>query len=142
MNERVVHDPVVAPPPDLDGSSVETPAYVVDLGRLRRNLEVLADVQSRAGCKILLALKGFAMWSVFPIVGEYLSGIAASSPHEARLGREQMGKEVHAYAPAWSPTDPAEILELADHVVFNSVGQWRRFRGVAARLACGIRVNP
>src|SRR5688572_22619830 len=106
----VVHDPVVAPPPDIDVSAVETPAYIVDLGRLRRNLEILADAQARSGCKILLALKGFAMWSVFPIVGEYLSGIAASSPHEARLGREHMGKEVHAYAPAWSQADLAEIL--------------------------------
>ena len=89
--ERVVHEPMVAPPPDIDVGRVDTPAYIVDLGRLRRNLAVLADVQARSGCKILLALKGFAMWSVFPIVGEYLSGIAASSPHEARLGREQLG---------------------------------------------------
>ena len=142
MNERVVHDPVVAPPPDIDVSGVETPAYIVDLGRLRSNLSILGDVQARTGCKILLALKGFAMWSVFPVVGEYLAGIAASSPHEARLGREQLGKEVHAYAPAYSEADIAELVTLVDHVVFNSFSQWQRFRPLMGRIACGIRINP
>ena len=142
MNERVVHDPVVAPPPDIDVSGVETPAYVVDLGRLRSNLAILGDVQARTGCKILLALKGFAMWSVFPVVGEYLAGIAASSPHEARLGREQLGKEVHAYAPAYSEADIAELVTLVDHVVFNSFAQWQRFRAQMGGIACGMRVNP
>jgi carboxynorspermidine decarboxylase len=142
MNERVVHDPVVAPPPDIDVSGVETPAYIVDLGRLRANLAILGDVQAQSGCKILLALKGFAMWSVFPVVGEYLAGIAASSPHEARLGREQLGKEVHAYAPAYSEEDVRELLTLVDHVVFNSFSQWQRFRSMMGGIACGMRVNP
>jgi carboxynorspermidine decarboxylase len=142
MNERVVHDPVVAPPPDIDVAGVETPAYIVDLGRLRSNLAILGDVQAQSGCKILLALKGFAMWSVFPVVGEYLTGIAASSPHEARLGREQLGKEVHAYAPAYSEDDIRELLTLVDHVVFNSFGQWQRFRSMMGGVACGMRVNP
>lgn len=142
MNERVVHDPVVAPPPDIDVSGVETPAYIVDLGRLRSNLAILGDVQAQSGCKILLALKGFAMWSVFPVVGEYLAGIAASSPHEARLGREQLGKEVHAYAPAYSEEDIRELLTLVDHVVFNSFAQWQRFRSMMGGIKCGMRVNP
>jgi carboxynorspermidine decarboxylase len=142
MNERVVHDPVVAPPPDIDVSGVETPAYIVDLGRLRANLAILGDVQAQSGCKILLALKGFAMWSVFPVVGEYLAGIAASSPHEARLGREQLGKEVHAYAPAYSEEDVRELLTLVDHVVFNSFSQWQRFRSMMGGIKCGMRVNP
>ncbi len=142
MNERVVHDPVVAPPPDIDVSGLETPAYVVDLGRLRANLSILGDVQARSGCKILLALKGFAMWSVFPVVGEYLAGIAASSPHEARLGREQLGKEVHSYAPAYSEADIAELVTLVDHIVFNSFAQWQRFRPAVGGIACGMRINP
>jgi carboxynorspermidine decarboxylase len=142
VNERVVHDPVVAPPPDIDVAGVETPAYIVDLGRLRSNLSILGDVQARTGCKILLALKGFAMWSVFPVVGEYLAGIAASSPHEARLGREQLGKEVHAYAPAYSEADIAELVTLVDHIVFNSFAQWQRFRSMVGGIACGMRVNP
>jgi carboxynorspermidine decarboxylase len=142
VNERVVHDPVVAPPPDIDVSGLETPAYVVDLGRLRANLSILGDVQARSGCKILLALKGFAMWSVFPVVGEYLAGIAASSPHEARLGREQLGKEVHSYAPAYSEADIAELVTLVDHIVFNSFAQWQRFRPAVGGIACGMRINP
>jgi carboxynorspermidine decarboxylase len=134
---------------NFDVRELETPCYVVDLGALRRNLEILADVQRRAECKILLALKGFAMWSVFPVVREYLSGVTASSPHEARLGREELGLEVHAYAPAYSEADLAEIAELCDHIVFNSVGQWQRLRPLvdAARaggreISCGLRVNP
>ncbi len=131
---------------DLAAGGVDTPAYVVDLEALRGNLRILADVQSRAECQILLALKGFAMWSVFPEVARYLSGVAVSSPHEARLGREQMGKQVHAYAPAYSEADLEEILRYSDHVVFNSFSQWRRLRPVVAAsgrdVQCGIRVNP
>jgi carboxynorspermidine decarboxylase len=134
---------------NLDVRALETPCYVVDLGALRRNLEILADAQRRAECKILLALKGFAMWSVFPVVREYLSGVTASSPHEARLGREEFGREVHAYAPAYSEADLAEIIELCDHVVFNSPSQWQRHRptveaaqAAGRALSCGLRVNP
>ena len=76
-----------------------SPAYVVDLGRLRANLAVLDEVQKRSGAKILLALKGFAMWSVFPIIRETLHGVCASSPWEARLGREEFGREVHSFSP-------------------------------------------
>ncbi|HWM89053.1 MAG TPA: carboxynorspermidine decarboxylase [Kofleriaceae bacterium] len=142
---RVVHAPPATRPIEIDVSAVETPVYIVDLGALRRNLAILADVQARGGCKVLLALKGFAMWSLFPVIGEYLSGIAASSPSEARLGREQMNKEVHAYAPAFSEADLSEILTLADHVVFNSFSQWERL-APTARAASGVRfgmrVNP
>jgi carboxynorspermidine decarboxylase len=94
----------------LDARKIETPAYVIDLGKLRKNLRLLGDVQERAGCKILLALKGFAQWSTFPIVREYLAGATSSSPHEARLAREELGGEVHAYAPAYSEADMREIL--------------------------------
>jgi carboxynorspermidine decarboxylase len=135
---------------NMDIGKVETPCYVVDLGALRRNLEILARVQERAGCKILLALKGFAMWGVFPVVREYLAGVAASSPDEARLGREELcaggSGEVHAYAPAYSEADIAELVELADHIVFNSVSQWQRLgplvRRAARPIQCGLRINP
>jgi len=133
----------------IDTSRVETPCFVTDLGALERNLGLLARVQERAGCTIILALKGFAQWSTFPLVRRYLRGTTASSVAEARLGREEMGGEVHAYAPAWTAADLAEVCTLADHVVFNSPGQWRRLRPVveAARAAgravsCGLRVNP
>jgi len=144
---KIVHTPPATRPLDLDVSGVDTPVYVIDLGALQRNLAILADVQARADCKVLLALKGFAMWSLFPIVGEYLAGIAASSLAEARLGREEMNKEVHVYAPAYEAAELGEIVELADHVVFNSFSQWERLGGIAKGAAArgvraGMRVNP
>ncbi len=134
--------------PDMpfDFAAVRTPAYVVDEGLLRRNLEVLDSVQRQTGCRILLALKGFSMHAVFPLVGEYLAGITASALFEARLGREAMGKEVHIYAPAYVESDMPEILETVDHIVFNSFSEWARYRGQV--LGCGrpveagIRINP
>src|SRR5882724_5771846 len=139
-----VHAPPATRPLDIDVGGVETPVYIVDLGALRRNLAILADVQARGGCKVLLALKGFAMWSVFPLIGQYLSGIAASSLAEARLGREEMDKEVHVYAPAFAAAELADIARLADHVVFNSFSQWERLGGLvrATGVRAGMRVNP
>jgi carboxynorspermidine decarboxylase len=133
----------------LDASRVESPAYVTDLGALEDNLKLLASVADRAGCTIILALKGFAQWSTFPLVKRYLRGTTASSTAEARLGREEFGGEVHAYAPAWTDDDLREVVTLVDHLVLNSPGQWRRARPIveAARAAghqvsCGLRVNP
>lgn len=127
----------------IDVSGLETPCFVTDLGALEANLKVLAEVQRRAGCTILLALKGFAQWSTFPLVRRYLSGATASSVAEARLARELIGGEVHAYAPAYSDADMAELVTLADHVVLNSPGQWRRHRAALQRAAisAGLRVN-
>ncbi len=127
----------------IDVSGLETPCFVTDLGALEANLKVLAEVQQRAGCTILLALKGFAQWSTFPLVRRYLSGATASSVAEARLARELIGGEVHAYAPAYSDADMAELVTLADHVVLNSPGQWRRHRAALQRAAisAGLRVN-
>ncbi len=84
----------------LDWSKIETPAYVCDEEALRRNLEVLASVRERTGCAVLLALKAFAMFATFPLMRQFLQGVCASSPHEARLGAEEFGGEVHVYAPA------------------------------------------
>jgi carboxynorspermidine decarboxylase len=91
---------------------------------------------------VLLALKGFAQWSTFGLVKRYLSGATASSPHEARLAREELGGEVHAYAPAYTESDVRELATLADHVVFNSPSQVRRLLPFARGLSCGLRVNP
>jgi carboxynorspermidine decarboxylase len=133
----------------LDSSKIETPCFVTDLGALERNLKLLADVQARAGCTIILALKGFAQWSTFPLVKKYLRGTTASSVAEARLGREEMGGEVHAYAPAWTEDDLREVCTLVDHIVFNSPGQWQRLRHVVEQartagrdISCGLRCNP
>lgn len=132
--------------PQLDPSVVETPAYVLEESRLRANAEVLHRVQVESGAKILLALKGFAFWRAFDAIKPYFPGMAASSLHEAMLAREQFGGELHMYAPAYSASDFLKIVELADHVVFNSFSQWRLFRDVVGRaprpIRCGIRVNP
>jgi carboxynorspermidine decarboxylase len=128
----------------LDLARIETPCFVVDLGRLRSNLRILDEVIQRSGARILLAQKAFSMFSVYPLLRQTLHGVCASSPHEARLGREEFGREVHAFAAAFSDRDVAELLTLADHIVFNSFAQWRRYRGqcAAAGISCGLRVNP
>ncbi|MEJ5242190.1 MAG: carboxynorspermidine decarboxylase [Desulfomicrobiaceae bacterium] len=134
----------------FDATAVETPCFVVDTGLLARNLEILGAVKARTGCKILLALKGFAMWSVFAQLREVLDGVCASSPHEARLGREEFGGEVHAFAAAYSEAHVRALCATADHVVFNSFGQLTRLGPVVeeecARLGrqvrLGIRINP
>jgi carboxynorspermidine decarboxylase len=127
----------------IDVSDVETPCFVTDLGALEKNLALLGEVQRRAGCKVLLALKGFAQWSTFPLVRRYLSGATASSPHEARLAREELGGEVHAYAPAYTESEVRELVTLVDHLVFNSPSQWKRLRRFAeGRVSCGLRCNP
>ncbi|HZJ67106.1 MAG TPA: carboxynorspermidine decarboxylase, partial [Kofleriaceae bacterium] len=132
----------------IDVSGLETPCFVTDLGALEANLAVLADVQRRAGCTILLALKGFAQWSTFPVIRRYLAGATASSIAEARLAREELGGEVHAYAPAYSDAEMRELVTLADHIVLNSPSQWRRHRPVIEQarragrpISAGLRVN-
>ncbi|SNB44719.1 carboxynorspermidine decarboxylase [Geobacter sp. DSM 9736] len=123
-----------------------SPAYVVDMGRLRHNLEILDAVQKRSGAKILMALKAFAMWSVFPVIRQYLQGVCASSPWEARLGREEFGGEVHSFAAAFKEKDVSELLSLSNHLVFNSFNQLERFRPLwekeRGRVSIGLRVNP
>ncbi|MBA3463309.1 MAG: hypothetical protein H0T46_25360, partial [Deltaproteobacteria bacterium] len=86
----------------IDVTGLETPCFVTDLGALEANLKILAEIQQRAGCTILLALKGFAQWSTFSLVKKYLAGATSSSVAEARLAREELGGQVHAYAPAYS----------------------------------------
>ncbi len=132
-------------PLGLDLDRVSTPCFVVDRQALKRNLAILQNVQDRTGCRILLALKGFAMFHVFPLLRQTLWGVCASSPHEARLGRDFQG-EVHAFAAAYSPAHVEALLRYSDVLVFNSFSQWQRFRPVVqdagAPIRCGIRVNP
>lgn len=125
---------------------LKTPCYVVDRDLLRENLEVLAGVKARTGCKILLALKGFAMWSTFDLVREYLDGTAASSLFEAQLGHETFGREVHLTAPAYREDEFDDFLRVCHHIIFNSFGQWRRYRErvkqAGRKVECGLRLNP
>jgi carboxynorspermidine decarboxylase len=131
---------------DLDPYSVPSPCYVVDVASLRSNLAVLDLVQKKTGAKILLALKGFAMHCLAGEIMRVLHGTAASSLDEARLGREEFGGEVHITAPAFREDEFGQILQLADHIVFNSFSQWQRFSGQVNAckkpLHCAIRVNP
>jgi carboxynorspermidine decarboxylase len=134
----------------FDPTRVETPAFVIDEGLLGDNLTVLGRVKARTGCRILLALKCFAMFRVFPLLAEVLDGVCCSSPHEARLGREEFGREVHSFAAAYSAADIEDLALTSDHLVFNSFAQKERFmplarqRAAAAhrRLEFGLRINP
>ena len=123
-----------------------SPSYVVDLDRIRHNLAILERVQRESGATVLMALKAFSMWSVFPLISETLSGVCASSPWEARLGREEFGKEVHSFAAAFKESDVIELLELSDHLVFNSFDQLERFRprweAYNGKVSVGLRINP
>lgn len=131
---------------NYDATNVPSPCYIIDLGLLRKNLDVLASVQNRTGCKILLALKGFAAWSTFGLCRQYLAGAAASSLHEAKLAREYFDKEVHLCAPGYRADEMEEYLRIVDHIVFNSFTQWERFKDVVQSsprpVECGLRVNP
>lgn len=133
----------------LDLARVPSPAFVVDKAAIEENLRVLADIRDRAGVKVLLALKAFSMWSLGDLVSEYLDGVATSGLWEARLGREHFRGEVATYCAGYKAADMAEVLALSDHVIFNSPGQARRFRGEveAARAGgrkvdLGLRLNP
>lgn len=128
----------------LDYTQVPSPCFVLDEKRLVRNMEILDDIQKRTGAKIICALKGYSFWRSFPLIARYLPGATASSLNEARLAREEMGKEVHVFAPVYGDDEIDQILSLADHISFNSFSQWARFKAktLAAGVSAGIRVNP
>ena len=130
-----------------DYRELPSPCYLIDESILQRNLAILQSVQHRTGARILLALKGFAMHRVFPLIAETLAGTTASSLNEAKLGRERFGGELHACAPAYSDADIDQLLPLIDHLVFNSISQWHRFRDRVAAfdgpaISVGLRINP
>ena len=121
-----------------------TPCYLVDEGLIRRNLEILSSVKERTGCKILLAQKAFSMYALYPLIGKYLDGATASGLFEARLGREEMGKENHIFSPAYREDEFDEITGLCDHIIFNSFAQLEKFgsQALAAGREVGLRINP
>ena len=125
-------------------TELPTPCFLVDENRLVQNLAVLRDVSERTGAKILLAQKAFSMFSVYPLLREYLAGTTASGLYEARLGHEEFGGETHVYSPAYAEGEFQEILHYADHIVFNSFNQWKAYGSLAraAGKSCGLRVNP
>ncbi len=129
---------------NLNLNQFPTPSYVLDEAKLISNLEILKGVQDRTGCKILLAQKAFSMFSVYPLIAKYLSGTTASGLYEAKLGREEFEGEVHIFSPAYKDADMPEILEVSDHIVFNSLRQLRKFGGMcrSAGKSIGLRINP
>jgi carboxynorspermidine decarboxylase len=133
----------------FDLNRVDSPAFVVDATKLRANLAILADIRDQAGIKMLAALKAFSMWSVAPIIGEYLDGVCTSGLWEARLASEFYDGEIATYSAAYKPDDLDEILRLSDHVIFNSPGQIIRCSSIidAARARgdsfdIALRINP
>ena len=130
----------------VDLTKVPSPCHVLHRGLLEQNLRILRTVMDRSGAKVLLALKGFAQFSEAKLISKYLAGTTASGIHEALLGREEFGGEVHAYSPAFKDEEFADLLRVADHVSFNSPAQWKRHKAAAQaagrKLSFGLRVNP
>jgi carboxynorspermidine decarboxylase len=130
----------------VDLTKVPSPCHVLHRGLLEQNLRILRSVMDRSGAKVLLALKGFAQFSEAKLISKYLAGTTASGIHEALLGREEFGGEVHAYSPAFKDEEFADLLRVADHVSFNSPAQWKRHKAAAQaagrKLSFGLRVNP
>lgn len=126
-----------------DINELPSPAFVCEEELLKKNLELLKKVQDETGVKILLALKGFALWSSFDLCKQYLQGCCASGLHEAILAKEEFAKEVHTYSPAFKEEEIDEIIEISNHLVFNSFNQLNQFRQKAlGKTSIGLRVNP
>ncbi|HIX15779.1 MAG TPA: carboxynorspermidine decarboxylase [Candidatus Hungatella pullicola] len=121
---------------------LKTPCYIIDEKKLRQNLQILKQVRENTGCKILLAQKAFSCFYEYPMIGQYLDGTTASGIFEARLGREEMGKENHVFAPAYKDEEFDQLVEICDHLVFNSFSQLERYYDRCKEISIGMRVNP
>ncbi|MDO6461529.1 carboxynorspermidine decarboxylase [Granulosicoccaceae sp. 1_MG-2023] len=133
----------------FDPSRVPSPCFVIDEVAVRQNLQILNRVQQQSGAKVLAALKAFSCWHLAPLYRQYLSGTCASGYHEARLGKEEYGGEVHVFSAAFSAEEFRRVLPIADHIVFNSLSQWARFKDEfkaaqqqRPQLQAGLRINP
>lgn len=124
--------------------NIKTPSYVIDENMLIHNLEILKSVEDRTGCHILLAQKAFSGFAMYPLIGKYISGTTASGLYEARLGKEKMNKENHVYSPAYKKEDMEELVNICDHIIFNSVNQLKKYKDkcLTAGVSIGLRVNP
>jgi len=128
----------------MDYSKIPSPCYVLDEVAFRKNLELIKSVKEQAGVEIILAFKAFAMWSVFPIVREYIPFTTASSLAEARLAFEEMGSHAHTYSPAYTDKEFPAIMNCSSHITFNSLAQFERFYPQTQfnNISCGLRINP
>jgi carboxynorspermidine decarboxylase len=129
---------------DFDINYIPTPYYIVDEKLLINNLQTLKYVMDKSGCHILLAQKAFSMYSLYPLIGQYLSGTTASGLFEAKLGFEKMGKQTHIFSPAYQEHEFDEIVDICDHIIFNSFAQLDKFKAKALNKGrkIGIRINP
>lgn len=129
---------------EIKSLPLPTPCYIINEGKLIKNLEILRGVEERTGCKILLAQKAFSAYSFYPLIGQYVSGTASSGLYEARLGYECMGKENHVFSAAFRENEIDEILGYSNHIVFNSFNQLRKYRdkAVSNGVSIGLRLNP
>ena len=128
----------------MNYQNIPSPCFVLDEVAFRKNLELIKSVKDRAGVEIILAFKAFAMWSVFPIVREYISCSTASSLAEACLAFEEMGSPAHTYAPAYTDKEFPSIMNCSSHITFNSLTQFERFYPQTQfnNISCGLRINP
>lgn len=126
--------------------SIPSPVYILDEAKLIQNLELIADIQQKADVQIILALKAFALWPVFPLIATYLKGATASSLAEARLIYEEMEQKAYVYAPAYLPNEIDEILNYSSHITFNSLSQFKLYatkvKVHSHPISMGLRVNP
>lgn len=130
----------------IDYSKIPSPAFVLEERLLRSNLRLIQKVRDEAGIEIILAFKGFAMWSAFPLVREYLNGATASSLYEARLCMEEMKTRAHLYSPVYRQQEFEELMSYSSHIVFNSISQFKQFYPQTKKadhpISCGLRINP
>ncbi|NOR55669.1 MAG: carboxynorspermidine decarboxylase [Sulfurovum sp.] len=126
--------------------NLATPYWLLDEKKLKKNLSLISDIREKSSAKILLALKGYALWKSFPLLQDALNGCCASGLHEAKLAHETFGQEVHTYSPAFKEEELEEIASISHHLVFNSPAQFKRFAAKAKAfnplLSIGLRVNP
>ncbi len=130
----------------IDYSKIPSPCYVLDEDLLRKNLNIIKKVKEKAGVEIILAFKSFAMWGAFPVIKEYIPTATASSLNEALLAYEEMGSKAHTYSPAYTDADFDAILECSNHITFNSISQFERFKNrvlqAPQKVSMGLRINP
>ncbi|MCR4583130.1 MAG: carboxynorspermidine decarboxylase [Prevotella sp.] len=119
-----------------------TPIYIIEEKKLRRNLQLIAEVARRADIEIILAFKAFALWKTFPVFREYIRSTTASSLSEARLAFEEFGAKAHTYSPAYTDEEFGQIVACSSHLTFNSLSQYERLHERAAGISLGLRVNP
>ena len=127
-------------------STLPSPCWLLEEEKLHKNLQLISDIKQQSGAKVLLALKGYALWKSFPLIKPYLDGCCASGLHEAKLADETFAKEVHTYSPAFKEEEIEEIAKISHHLVFNSPAQFHRFsaraKQINPKLSLGLRVNP